>query len=79
MPWSEVPPSDAVPYKVLLDKINPAAGMKPSLLVPYGAGKLKRFVNPVPLVLMANITPREPPPREPAVPYNVLPDKINPE
>ena len=40
--------------------------------------KLYRFVKPVPSVLMANTVPLPPLPPPFAVPYRVLPDKINP-
>ena len=33
VPFPEVPPYDVVPYRVLPDKINPALGQAPSLLV----------------------------------------------
>ena len=33
VPLPELPPKPAVPYKVLPDKINPAPGIAPSLLV----------------------------------------------
>ena len=33
VPLPELPPADAVPYRVLPDKINPACGLAPSLLV----------------------------------------------
>ena len=76
-----LPPLYAVPYRVFPDKINPAYGVAPSLLVRRGLGaavKLCRFVKPVPLVLTANTVPwPELPPRA-AAPYRVLPDKINP-
>ena len=40
--------------------------------------KLWRFVKPVPSVLTANTVPEAQLPPEYAVPYKVLPDKINP-
>ena len=40
--------------------------------------KLCRFVNPVPSVFTANTVPPSELPPAPAVPYRVLPDKINP-
>src|SRR4051812_16098611 len=51
------PPSDAVPYRVLPDKIIPAFGLAPSQLAtptkqPQFAVKLCRFVKPVPSVFM---------------------------
>ena len=79
VPYAELPPYAAVPYRVLPDKINPAYGLAPSLLgekKPEVAVKLYRFVKPVPSVLTANTVPlAELPPRD-AVPYKVLPDKI---
>ena len=33
VPLPELPPPTAVPYRVLPDKINPAYGLTPSLLV----------------------------------------------
>src|ERR1039458_6833365 len=56
VPWPEMPPADAVPYRVLPDKINPADGGAPSLLVeePIELNAptvtLCRFVKPVPSV-----------------------------
>src|ERR1035437_8458731 len=81
VPLPELPPKFAVPYRVLPDKINPASGLAPSLLVervPEVAVKPCRFVKPVPSVLTANTVPLpELPPRF-ADPYRVLPDKIKP-
>ena len=34
VPLPVLPPAYAVPYRVLPDKINPASGLAPSLLVP---------------------------------------------
>ena len=72
----------AVPYRVLPDKINPAirigsvaVGIGPR---PEAAVKLCRVVKPVPSVLTANTVPLPELPPEYAVPYRVLPDKINP-
>src|SRR5216683_8249484 len=66
-------PYNVVPYRVLPDKINPADGLTPSL-PPV---KLRRFVKPVPSVLTANTVPKPELPPPYAVPYRVLPDKIN--
>src|SRR5689334_6350007 len=85
VPLAPLPPLCAVPYRVLPDElvINPADGKAPSLLVEFGskpkvAVKLYKFVKPVPSVLTAKTVPLpELPPRF-AVPYRVLPDKINP-
>jgi len=63
-----------VPYRVSPDKINPAYGSAP----PLPPVKLCRFVNPVPLVLMANTVPLPELPPTLAVPYRVLLHKINP-
>src|SRR5438477_533555 len=85
VPWPELPPKYAVPYRVLPDKINPPSGSAPSLLVyrPIAvelvlrAVKLYRFVKPVPSVLTLNTVPLpELPPS--AVPYRVLSDKSTP-
>ena len=60
VPPPQTPPSAAVPYKAPPDKINPACGQAPSLLVPESgeiAVKLWRFVKPVPSVLTANTVP----------------------
>ena len=81
VPLPELPPTDAVPYRVLPDKSKPEFGEAPSLL-PYGgepevAVKLCRFVKPVPSVLTANTVPLPELPPAPAVPYSVLPDKSN--
>src|ERR1035441_9889826 len=78
VPQPLVPPADAVPYRVLPDKIKLATGVAPSLLVksePEVAVKLCRFVKLVPLVLMANTVPQPLVPPADAVPYRVLPDK----
>ena len=82
VPAFELPPPNAVPYRVLPDKINPAPGLAPS---PGGPVKQCRFVKPVPSVLTLNTVPSSevPPfsgvlPPEYAVPYKVLPDKTNP-
>src|SRR5258708_295041 len=69
VPWPELPPPAAAPYRVLPDKTNPACGLAP-LLPP----RKSSVVNPVPSVLMAN-TVRWP---VVAVPYKILPDRINP-
>src|SRR5206468_9740787 len=74
VPRPELPPPCAVPYSVLPDKINPAYGKDPSL-PPV---KLCRVVKPVPSVLTANTVPLPELPPRCAVPYRVLPDKINP-
>src|ERR1035437_5750514 len=74
VPWPELPPPLAVPYKVLPDKINPAPIRYPSL-PPV---KLCRVVKPVPSGLMANTVPAPELPPYSVVPYRVLPDKINP-
>src|SRR6266478_3353451 len=83
VPWPQLPPPDAVPYRVSPDKSNPAYGLAPSLLVKLGsepdvAVKLCRFVKPMPSVLTANTVPFPELPPWSAVPYRVLPDKINP-
>ena len=75
VPLPELPPATAVPYSVLLDKSNSATGLAPSLM-PI---KLCRFVKYVPPVLMANTVPLCALPPYLAVPYRVLPDKINRE
>src|SRR5256885_14144163 len=74
VPLPELPPHCAVPYRVLTDKINPAVGSAPSL-PPV---KLYRFVKPVPSVFTLNTVPLPELPPPAAVPYSVLPDKINP-
>ena len=78
VPWPELPPAGAVPYSVLPDKINPARGLAPSLLVELlSAVKLCRFVKPVPAGLTANTVPLPELPPILVVPYRMLPDKIN--
>src|SRR5258708_21677769 len=82
VPLPELPPCTVVPYSVLPDKSNPARGAAPSLLI-YGkeagvAVKLYRLVKPVPSVLRANTVPLPPLPPACAVPYRLLPHKINP-
>src|SRR5436190_15543118 len=69
-----MPPALAVPYRVLSDKINSADGLAPSL-PPL---KLYGVVKPEPSVLIAKTTPQLELPPYFAVPYKVLPDKINP-
>src|ERR1039458_6360342 len=69
VPLPKLPPLNAVPYRVLPDKINPSNGLAPSL-PPV---KLYRFVKPVPSVLMANTMPFSELPPYVAVPYGVLP------
>src|SRR5260221_5047997 len=86
VPRPNLPPLLAVPYRVLpsSDKTNPAYSMAPSAFVPTKprlpevAVKLCRVVKPVPSVLTANTVPIPPLPPKNAVPYRVLPDKINP-
>src|SRR5262245_12395760 len=81
VPLPEVPPPNAVPYRVLPDKINSAHGLAPSLLgqpSQEDAAKLCRFVKPVPSVLTANTVPFPEHPPYCAVPYSALPDKTNP-
>src|SRR5665647_2413617 len=79
VPLAELPPALAVPYRVLPDKINPASGLTPSLLVEFdNAVKLYRFVKPVPSVLTLNTVPLPELPPIGVVPYRVLLDKINP-
>ena len=79
LPELDAPPTFAVPYSVLPDKTNPACGLAPSLLVELlRAVKLYRFVKPVPSVLTLNTVPTLELPPPCAVPYRVLPDKINP-
>src|ERR1041385_7248867 len=59
-PLPEPPPNVAVPYRTLPDRINPARGLAPSLLVagePEVAGKLCKFVKPEPSVLTRNTVP----------------------
>src|SRR5262245_3714941 len=83
-PPPEVPPTVAVPYKELPDKINPVAGLAPPLLlhgVQYplldtrSAGKLNKVVKLAPSVVRANAVPRFQLPPPPAVPYRVLSDR----
>ena|ERR1039458_1637601 len=74
VPLPPVPPEYVVPYRVLLDKIKPPYGLAPSL-PPV---KLYRFVKPVPSVLTANNVPMPRLPPRFAIPYRVLPDKVNP-
>src|SRR5439155_17918939 len=72
VPLPELPPLPAVPYRVLPDKITPADGTAPSLLVKRGpepAVKLCRVVKPVPSVLTANTVPLPELPPSEAVPY----------
>ena len=64
VPSPLVPPLNAVPYRVLPDKIKPEAGKYPSELVltsvvvlRSGSLKLCRVVKPVPLVVTANTVP----------------------
>src|ERR1051326_5686966 len=79
VPAPELPPLVAVPYRVLPDKINPASGFAPSLLVKSGPGvalKLCRFAKPVPSALTENTVPKLELPPPPAVPYSVLPDEL---
>ena len=84
VPWPPLPPIYAVAYSVLPDKIKPAAGLAPSLLVSLKLGKpesvvavkLYRVVKPVPSVLTLNTVPSPELPPAHAVPYRVLPDKI---
>src|SRR6266496_2556929 len=78
VPLPELPPLLAVPYRALANNINLAYGEAPSLLMPETkAEKLCRVVKPVPSVLTANTVPAPPLPPPAAVPYSVLPDKIN--
>ena len=75
VPSPELPPSSAVPYRVLPDKINPPWGTAPS---PPPL-KLCRVVKPVPSILRAKTVPLLPElPPYAAVPYSVLPDKNKP-
>jgi len=74
VPSNELPPLPAVPNRVLPDKINPAYGLSPSLPPVKGC----RFIKPMPLVVTTNTVPPSLVPPESAVPYRVLPDKINP-
>src|SRR5438874_12241559 len=82
VPRPELPPPVAVPYRVLPDKINPANGSTPSLLVKgkevERAVKLCRVVKSVPSMLRANSVPLPELPPRVAVPYRLLPDKIKP-
>src|ERR1017187_4326024 len=86
VPKPETPPLFAVPYNTLPDKINAAWGLTPSLLVKtpmtesklVSPEKLCKTVIPAPLVLRANTVPLPELPPAFAVPYSVLPDKINP-
>ena len=72
VPSPKSPPPDAVPYRVLPDKIKLAKGVAPSL-PPL---KSCSVVKPVPSVLMANTVPTPELPPSDAVPYSVSPDKI---
>src|SRR5438477_90472 len=63
----------AVPYRVWPDRTRPADGLTPSLPV-----KVCRVVKPVPSALMAKTVPTPELTPSHAVPYRVLPDKINP-
>jgi len=74
VPLPELPPSLAVPYRMLPDIIKPASGLAPSLPLV----KLCRFVKLEPSVLRANTVPLPPLPPCAAVPYRVLPDEIKP-
>src|ERR1035441_8455672 len=65
---------NAVPYKLVPDKIRPACGSPPSV-EPL---KLYRVVKPVPLVLMLNTVPPPKLPYSYVVPYKLGPDKIKP-
>src|ERR1035437_4194670 len=80
VPLFTLPPCNAVPYRVLPYKINPAYGLAPSLLALLlsSAVKLCRFVRAVPSVLTPNTVPLPELPPYYAVPYRVLPDTINP-
>src|SRR6266850_1792131 len=64
-----------VPYRVLPDKTNPEQGKLPSL----SPSKLCRFVKPDPSVLTAKTVPLPHRPPFFAVPYKVLPERINPD
>src|SRR5437762_2554792 len=62
VPLPELPPVVVVPYRVSPDKIKPACGCAPSLLVVrykplLSPVKLCRILKPVPLVFMANTVP----------------------
>src|SRR5579863_1292848 len=58
VPYPKLPPSSAVPYRVLPEIIKPKVGLAPSLLVELlRAVKLYRSVKPVPSVLMAQTVP----------------------
>src|ERR1022692_3123229 len=79
VPRPLVPPYSAVPYSVLPDKTNPACGSYPSLVLnPTRAPKVCRVIKFEPLVLSANTVPVPLVPPYAAVPYRLLPDKINP-
>src|SRR2546428_588416 len=80
VPLPELPASYAVPYRVLPDRINPADGSAPSVLVPVfisRAVKLYRFLKPEASVSTLNTVPLLELPPPAAVPYRVLPDKIS--
>ena len=58
VPLPELPPSDAVPYRILFDIITAFVGLAPSPLVfPTSELKLYKLVKPLPSVLMANTVP----------------------
>src|SRR5262249_8436661 len=81
VPCPSNPPVEEVPYKVLLDKINPLSGCAPSWFWPPPV-KVETVVNPLPSVFSLKIVPLPktvpavPPPQ--VVPYKVLLDKTRP-
>src|SRR5579862_4728029 len=80
VPFPFVPPSLAVPYSVLPDKVKPASGLAPSLLLEFGpfvAVKSWSVVKPVPSVLRAKTVPLPEVPPNGVVPYRVVPNRIN--
>src|ERR1035438_5404863 len=75
MPLPKLPPPHVVPYRVLLNNINPPYGLLPS---PAGPAKLCKFVKSVPSVLTANTMPLTKLPPFAVVPNSVPPDLIKP-
>ena len=74
VPLAALPPPDAVPYKVLPDRIKPPFGLAPS----SPPVKLCRTVKFVPLAVTANTVPLPLVPPPDAVPYKVLLDRMKP-
>src|SRR5207247_11403791 len=73
VPLLAMPPSSAVPYRVLPDATNAATGCAPSAVL-----KLYSGAKPVPSVLTLNTVPLPPVPPSAATPYSTLPNKIKP-